>query len=732
VKGTDSFQWTICHQLPTRLRVRHPILRHDPRLSRLLEQRLNRLEGVWKAQVRPTTGSVILSYDPRKMETRHIILRLSADLAEALNRLAGKADPGRRRIRHKPYPAPSLACHLINAVALSAFMAFVLIKRLFFGSPLRQGPFSLMGAVAFAGALPLLRRVWLDFRSGKRVGLFPFLTAACGLAVAMGEALTALEIIWVLALGMLLETYATDRARRAIGEILQVAPENALVLRAGAEKETLPAEIQADDTVVVRAGRKIPVDGPVIEGKALVDEAHITGRSQPELRRPRDWVYAGTVVQQGMIHVRARNVGEETYLSRMADLVEASLANRTEAEKRADILGARLTRMGLVCTGGTLILTGSVARAFSVMLVMACPCATVLAASTAVSAAIANAAGRGIFIKGGLYLERISSIDTVCFDKTGTITTAFPQVTGIFPLTRRHNPLKILAAAAGAEAGSHHPLAKALIQEAALKGVTPEAMSEFQESIGRGVSARAGSGSVLVGNPSLMKSRGVETGPLETRAAKCAETGQTVIYVAKNDRLQGILCLSNTAREGADKILKTLRKEGITHFSLISGDAKPIVRTLSKRLGFDDSQGSMLPDDKARYMERLVSEGRLVLMVGDGVNDALALSKATVGVAMGAGGSEVAVETADIALAGDDLQGLVFLRLLSHQTLRIMEQNFWMANATNLAGILLGASGWLPPVMAGILHVGHTLGIMLNSGRLMQWRPENHGRGHDI
>jgi cation-transporting P-type ATPase C len=222
-----------------------------------------------------------------------------------------------------------------------------------------------------------------------------------------------------------------------------------------------------------------------------------------------------------------------------------------------------------------------------------------------------------------------------------------------------------------------------------------------------------------------MESRGVTVDRLRDRAFKCAETGQTVIYVARDGRLQGIIALSNTARKGVKTVLKRLRQLGVRHLSLISGDSEPVVRTISESLGFDHYEASMLPEEKALYIDRLRAEDRQVLMVGDGVNDALALSKAEVGVAMGAGGSEVAVETADIALAGDELEGLVILRLLSQQTLRVIEQNFWIANATNFAGILLGAGGWLPPVMAGVLHIGHTLGIMINSGHLMRWEPRD-------
>ena len=687
---------------------------------------MNRLKGVQKAEVRPSTGSVIVLYDPKKISTQHLIDSLSSNLQRTLRRCAeegGKKGPGQLQARHKSSWKTSLTYHLVNATALSAFMAYALIRKFLFKSPVPQTPFSITGIVATLGAVPLLKKAWADFRQGKRLGLFPFLTAACGLAVAAGEALTALEIIWVLGVGMLLETYATDRAGRAIREILRVAPDKTIVLRNGMEVETSTDEVRPGEMVVVRTGRKISVDGTVREGEALVDEAHISGRSQPELRGSGDHVYAGTMVRQGTIRVKAEKVGDETYLCRIVDLVEDSLASRTEAEKKADILAARLTRIGVASTAGTFLLTGSAGRAFSVMLVMACPCATVLAASTAVSAAIANAAGRQIFIKGGLYLERASDIDTVCFDKTGTITTGAAGVTKVSPRDGRQDPGKLLAVAAGAESKSQHPIAKALLEETRVRGIVPENMTDFRETIGLGIRARSGSHTVSVGNQRFMQSHGIVIGPIKNKASKYFETGHTVVYVAVEDRLEGFIALTNNLRKGAGTVLKKLRHRGIRRFLLISGDTEPIVKTISQKLGFDDYKAPLLPEEKAWYIERLIADNRQVLMVGDGVNDSLALSKATIGIAMGAGGSEVAVETADIALAGDDLEGLVTLRLLSHQTLRIIEQNFWMANATNFAGILLGASGWMPPVMAGALHIAHTLGIMLNSGRLMYWEP---------
>jgi cation-transporting P-type ATPase C len=688
-----------------------------------LKDYLNRLGVVKKAELRAQTGSVILSYDPLRIKGE----RLVELLKQELDRVNGVAGYGLCDVKgadnRSPGSAPLLA-QLLNVIALSAFMAYVVVKRLVFKTRVSEKPFSLTGVVVTIGAFPLLKRAWEDMGEGKRIGLFPFLTAACGLALITGEALAAFEIIWILAIGMLLEGYVTERAKRAIQDILEVTPERAVVLVKGREEERAVSELQAGNTVVVRIGKRIPVDGVVLTGEALVDESHITGRSQPELRQPGSWVYAGTVVAQGSLHIRADQLGEDTYLCRVTRLVEESLAKRGEVEKEADILAARLTRIGVAATLATLILTRSLARSFSVMLVMACPCATVLAASTAVTAAIANGARRHILIKGGLYLEQMSRVDTVCFDKTGTVTTDMPQVVEVLP---RQNSRDILGLAAGAEAKSDHPLAKALVQSARSRNVKIKEGKGHEEFIGQGVRFSVNSTTVTVGNRRFMESEGIGISAFEKRATKQMASGRTVLFVADRGKVRGIISLANAVRPGAQDVLKRLREDGVARMSLISGDGEPIVKTISSTLGFDDHKAELLPDGKARYVEKLSQKGRKILMVGDGVNDALAISKATVGIAMGGGGSELAVEAADIALVKDDLEGLVVLRGLSRQALRTINQNFWMANLTNAVGILVGFFGWLPPVTAGILHIGHTLAIMVNSSRLLKWEPPDMG-----
>jgi len=446
---------TICHSIRGRLRVKVAFLHMHVERNVHLEKLLAGQAGVKNAEVRPVTGSIILYYDPEKT-TPHALVKLLPEVLKASLQaiLASPVKKAPPRVVHEN----SLLGSLLHVAALTIYSGYALIRSLIFKSPLPQGPLSLTGMVATVGSLPLLRHAWRDMRNRPGISLYPFLAGTCVLAIIMGEALTALEVVWVTSISLLLEGYVTERSRREIREALQVSTRNAYVLVKGREREIPVEALHEGDTVVVHTSEKIPADGVVIRGEALVDEAHITGRAELEHREKNHPVYAGTIVQQGLIYFRAEKVGEKTYLNRILQMVEESLSNRAPAEKTADLLAARLVYWGIAATLGTLVLTGNFIRALTVLLVVSCPCASALAASTAVSATMANAARRRILVKGGHYLENVGKADCFCFDKTGTITTGVPQVVAVVPRTRNQDPAKVLALAATAEVHNTHPL----------------------------------------------------------------------------------------------------------------------------------------------------------------------------------------------------------------------------------------------------------------------------------
>jgi manganese/zinc-transporting P-type ATPase C len=671
-------------------------------------------DEIQEVRVHPLSRSIILYYDGR-LSSPEAMLGL---VEQALTRLP---DLVRDLPRADSLAAPSgVGSGLGRVLGLTAFLGYHLARSWWFAAPLSPGMVTL---AAVLGGLPLLRDSLRDVAQGRLIGLNPFLASACVTALATGESLTALEVIWVREVGNTLEQYVADRSRREIRKILEVSVRHAYVWQDGVEVETPVARLRLGDVVVVQAAEKIPVDGKVLEGGALVDESQITGRAEPEFRQAGDAVFAGAIVQQGKLFISATKVGEDTYLAQVLRLVEQSLATRSAAEKRADVLAARLIRMGLAATVATLVVTGDLGTAMAVQLVMACPCATVLAAATAVTAALANAAGHQVLIKGGLYLERLQEIDCICFDKTGTLTTDRPEVTEISTRTPAVKPGRVLSLAAAAEARNPHPVAQALVQ-AAPEAERLAATATSQEIVlGRGVRARVDGAGLLVGNLPFMQQEGVDTRYFRGRAVRLAERGQSVIYVAKDGKVQGIIGMAYRVRPEVPAVLAGLREEGVRELHLISGDTEPMVRGLAGRFSFEGAAGTLLPAGKSRYVERLAARGRRVAVVGDGVNDAPALAQAQVGVAMGAGGAEAAIAAADIALADSDLSRLLYARRLSRQTLTVIEQNFWGAISTDIIGALLIIWGRLGPLAGGAIHVLHTLGILLNSSRLLGWQP---------
>ncbi len=716
----------VCHSVPGRLRVKVAAIRRQPDKAGALANWLTLQQKITRAHANPITGSVILEYDPQAAQPEEIYPLLEQALVD-LPRLLDETPPwsGLPLTEIRVEAGEALTWGVAKVAGITGFFGLNLLLS-FLGAPLSS---TVIAGAAVVASLPLWRQALLDFGQYRLVGLNPLMSTAAIMAIAAGEAMTALEVVWILEIGRLLEEYVTDRSRRAIKEILQVAAKNTYILVQGTEVETPVNQVREGDIVVVRAMERIPVDGVIVQGEALVDQAHFTGRSEPDLRRLGDTVFSGTIVQDGNLQIRAEKVGEATYLAQIIHLVEQSLLHRPRAEKQAELLAIRLSRLSFGATVATIVLTRDLSRIFAVLLVMACPCATVLAASTAVSASLANAADHLMLVKGGLYLERFSETDCFCFDKTGTVTKGIPEVREVHYNHKLTNFPELLGLAASAEFHNPHPLGKALVKKAQEEDYNLINDALVENVLGRGVRAAMGVNTVLVGNRAFMIEEDVATTGYQAAARKLEGKGQTVVYVAKNGTLLGIVGISTAIREELDQVMARLRQLGVKEFHLVSGDTPRAVKIVAEGKGFDGYAGDLLPEEKAAYVAHLAERGLTVTFVGDGVNDAPALTKAEVGVAMGAGGSETAIATADIALVDDDLRRLIFVRQLSQQTLRVISQNYWLALTTNILGSLLAVTGRLTPVLGGVLHITHAGLIAVNSTRLLSWQPRQRAEG---
>jgi cation-transporting P-type ATPase C len=718
---------TVKQAMAGRIRIRIKSLRRNETRAAWMRQHLLQGRDVTTVNTRLATGSVIIIFQPEGITIRSLLTEIFEQVVRPVKYAMPEPSPAFPVVGSRDYDCAtpsSLTSKLRRIVLLTGFVIYAAIRSWIFKLPLAQNPMSLAAMVALAATAPLIREAAADLSKKKGISLRPFLAVGCIVTIAMGEAFTALEIIWVYNAAELTEDYVAERSRRAIRNILQVAPQNAFVMIDGMEMEIKVEDIRPGDIVAVHTGEKIPVDGEVTDGEALVDEASINGRAEATLRRTGDSVFAGTFVSQGTMFIVTVKTGEETYLAGIMRMVEDSMANKAPVEQKADELASRLMKIGFAATVTTLLVTADPLRALTVMLVMACPCATVLAAGTAVMAAVANAARRHILIKGGLYLETVGRADVYCFDKTGTLTMEQPEIINISSRTPSITEDRILSIAATAESHNQHPMARAILAAAKERGLSPEPHAVCNFKAGRGVfcTMRGGDNIYLVGNRPFMDEHDVDVRWFNRQVDRQVEAGNTVVYVAKNGKAQGMLGVANRVRPEAVKVLRCLRADGVKSIHLVTGDNQYVADTMMNVFDFDDCRAELLPEEKAQRVDEL-KNGNTVVMVGDGINDALALAHADIGVAMGAGGAEVAMEAADIALADSDLESLMKMRNLSHQTLAVIDQNHYLAVSTDLIGVALAMTGILSPIMAGMIHILHTGGILINSSRLLGWNP---------
>ncbi|QTA87004.1 heavy metal translocating P-type ATPase [Desulfonema magnum] len=708
----------IRHSIPGRIRFKLRPVCFRKTAVRQLSERLRETKGISWVRSNPAASSLIIRYH-HDVITKAVI---TETVRTALDQRGNRIAPRKNTDGPVETSGVSVKSALLRFVGMTVLTGVVFVREVILKRPLAQSLFSPLGIITTIAALPLMRKGLESLRE-RRFTLESFLGGSIVAAVAVGEATAALEILWITSGAELLQAWITERSRRAIRDILQITEKSTYILVKGVEVEIPADEVRPGDIVVVHTGEKISVDGIVTDGEALLDESPINGRSEFILRKSGDDVFAGTFVRQGVIYVHARKVGDKTYLSRILQMVEDSLENKAPIEGVAEELAAKLIKVGFVATFTTLVITQSLWRAFTVMLVMACPCATILSASTAVSAALSAAAKRHILIKGGRYLEEAGRADIVCFDKTGTLTTNEPELVKLANFSDMEDNA-LLQMAYSAEKHNSHPVALAIKIEAEKRGIKAIPHDVCDYTLGKGVRAEIWGDEILIGSSKLMSDSSVNTDAAARVLRKFNMQGLTTIFIGRNRTLMGVMGFANQNRPDIQKVVKHLRDDGIEKVVMITGDERCSALDLTRQLDMAECYYSVMPEDKSDIVNELQGNKNKVLMVGDGINDALALAEADIGVAMGAGGSEVAIEAADIALVKDDLKGIIYVRVLSHTTMKVVHQNFWIATGSNIVGVVLGALGILSPVMAGLIHITHTVGILANSSRLLFYEPQ--------
>jgi Cu+-exporting ATPase len=546
-------------------------------------------------------------------------------------------------------------------------------------------------------------------------------------------------VITLVVLGRWLEARARGRTSEAIRRLVSLAPRTARVVRDGAEVDVPTADVQVGDFVRIRPGERIPVDGVVTEGASTIDESMLTGESLPVEKTLESKVFAGTVNRTGSFVFRAARVGSETTLARIVKLVADAQGSRAPIQRLADRVAAIFVPIVLGVAALTFLVWWAFGPAPSALyaltsavavLVIACPCAMGLATPTAIMVATGRGAELGILVKSATALELLDRVNTIVFDKTGTLTVGRLVVTDVigtpgFGATED----EILALAAAAEQASEHPLGEAIVARAKERGLALPPIGEFTTVPGQGIDAMASEGRVLLGNRTLMDAGGIDVEAFASRARALAADGKTAVYVALAGRALGVIAVADELKPEAPEALAALARRGLD-VAMLTGDARPTAEAIAARARVTRVLAEVLPEDKAREIARLQAEGRRVAMVGDGINDAPALARADVGIAMGSG-TDVAIEAADVTLVRGDLRSVVAAVDLSRRTIRVIKENLVWAFGYNVvlipvaAGVLYPIWGvLLSPILAGAAMAFSSVSVVTNSLRLKNWRDE--------
>ena len=713
----DWMKARIAHSLPGRLRLVVPGLEYIQAERRELAAALAGIAGVRRARINVPTAGVLLEYDPKRLDAPAMLERANLVIQKyAMTVYRSRHANRQEEAGELSMPVSTLAKRLVvNAGALT------LGNFVFKGSAGTGviGKFTSMQALASLGLSAPIAKSALD---GLKRDLRPnadFLTVTSIVAsLLLGKANSALMILALSDLAEMMTAYTIEKTRSSIKQMLSVEDGSVWRVKEDGSLEQCPiAEARAGDLVEAHTGEKIAVDGTVRSGSAVVDQSAITGEFVPVERHEGDEVFAGTVVKNGNIRIEARKVGDETVVSRIVGMVEASELKKAPIQRYADRFSNYLVPLNFLLSLTVGLATRSPQKALK-MLVIDYSCGIKLSTATAFSAAINSAVKQGILIKGGAYIEQMSEANTVLLDKTGTITEGRPKVVSAQVLVDDMDEREVLALAMAAEETSSHPLAGAILAYGAEQGVKIPAHTEVVTEVSRGSRTEVEGRTVRVGNLKFMRENGVSA-----RHALPEPGGAIANYVGVDDEIVGVLFAMDSPRENVRRAVNSLRYDGVGDIELLTGDMDAQAALVAELIGADGYQAQLLPEEKAEAVLKLQTHGNGVVMVGDGINDAPALAYADVGISLGGKSTDIAIETSDVVISRDDPMMIYALRRLSRETMRIVQQNFAMVVGINTVGLILGASSGISVMMSALMHNMSTILVVANSLRLMFFPP---------
>ena len=570
------------------------------------------------------------------------------------------------------------------------------------------------GTVIISG-IPMLLLAMTRLIREKWISSALLIAIAMVASLLIGEIFAAGEVAWIMALGALLEDWTVDRAKKGLKNLINLTPQTGRRIVNGIEETVGVDEIKIGDTLRILPGECVPVDGKIINGTTSVDQSIMTGEALPIDKEIGDEVFCGTMNMYGAIDISATSLGENSSLQKLIDLVKLADEKQAPTQRIADKWATWLVPVALLIAIAAWLITGDIQRGVTVLVVF-CPCALILATPTAIMASIGQATKYGVLIKSGEALETLGSLNTLVFDKTGTLTYGNLEVSDIIPLKDSLSKTDLLKITASCEKLSEHPLAKAVVKNAEEYKIDIEEPQEFKMYPGKGVTCKNSYGTIYAGSSKFLNENNIDVN-VDKYLNNLKHEGKASIIVGLNGEVSGLIGLSDVIREDSKNMIENLKDLG-TDCILLTGDNKETANYFAKQVGINKVYGNLLPEEKLSWIEKLKSKGKKVCMIGDGVNDAPALKTSDVSVAMGSVGSEVAIEAADIALLGDDIGKIPYLKKLSNSTLFTIKANIAMSMTINALAIICSVLGLLNPITGAIIHNAGSCLVVLNAALL--------------
>ncbi|KXA22426.1 heavy metal translocating P-type ATPase [Fusobacterium animalis] len=730
MKNDNLLTCEIVHRLRGRIRIKSKAFKYvGNSLKSEIEKQLLQVRYIKSVEISLITGTILIYFEDVSLSDQNLINLIQNTLNSHIFEICKneKVEKSSKYVIERKLQEESPKEIVKKIIATAGLLGY----NLFFKP---KSTVALTGIRRFlnyntfstlALAMPVLKNGVNSLIKNKRPNADTLSSSAIISSILLGKESAALTIMFLEEVSELLTVYTMEKTRGAIKDMLSVG-ENYVWKEISEDnvKRVPIEEIQKDDIIVVQTGEKISVDGKIIKGEALIDQSSITGEYMPIKKSKGDDVYAGTIVKNGNISIIAEKVGDDRTVSRIIKLVEDANSNKADIQNYADTFSAQLIPLNFILAGIVYASTRSLTKAMS-MLVIDYSCGIRLSTAVAFSAAINTAAKNGILVKGSNFIEELSKAETVIFDKTGTITEGKPKVQSIEIFDNSISENEMIGLAGAAEEQSSHPLATAIMSEIKDRGIEIPKHNKIKTVVSRGVETKIGKGkaaiTIRVGSKKYMLENNVDL-TLATNAERgIISRGEIGLYVAQNEKIIGLIGVSDPPRENIKKAINRLRNYGVDDIVLLTGDLRQQAETIASRMSIDRYESELLPEDKAKNILKFQSKGSNVIMIGDGVNDAPALSYANVGVALGSTRTDVAMEAADITITQDNPLLVPGVIGLSKNTVKTIKENFAMVIGLNTFALVLGATGILAPIYASVLHNSTTILVVMNSLKLLKY-----------